>query len=124
MCVAYEVTLGPGAIRSFLSLAEPNRKELADALRTELLNGPNASKELGLGADGKTPAEGGPGITAVVYTATPLSFDGCTVLHREMTGDELGRLSCEQGRPHAGRGFYVIDILAPELAVARGARRA
>ena len=43
----YEVVLGPTAIRVVLGLPDPaDRKELADALRTQLLNGPNAHNEL------------------------------------------------------------------------------
>ena len=38
----YEVTLGPAAIRTVLCMAREDRRDLAEALRTELLEGPNA----------------------------------------------------------------------------------
>ena len=111
----YEVTLGPAAIRVVLGLKD--RKELADALRTELVNGPNADKEVRFDSDFN--AQTNPRVlSGVVYTATPLSFDAYTALHRPMTPAELARLSREQGRPVADRGFYVLDILSAESGFA------
>ena len=115
----YEVTLGPAAIRVVLGMRD--RKELADALRTELVDGPNADKELSFDSDGN--AQTDPGLpSGMVYTATPLSFDGYTALHRPMNGNELARLSREQGRPVSERGFYVFDILSAESGFMRGPR--
>jgi hypothetical protein len=115
----YEVTLGPAAIRVVLGLRD--RKELADALRTELVNGPNADKELSFDSDGN--AQTDPDMpSGLAYTATPLSFDGYTALHRPMTPAELARLRREQGRPVADRGFYVLDILSAESGFTRGPR--
>lgn len=122
MRATYEVTLGPSAIRVVLGLPSlQDRKELADALRTELVDGPNADKELRFDSDGN--AQTDPRVPSrVVYTATPLSFDAYTALHRPMTGGELSRLRREKGRPVAGRGFYVLDILSAESGFTRGPR--
>ena len=87
MSTKYEVVLGPAAIRTVLGLPDPERKELADALRTELLDGPNADEEARFD-----------GPDNVVYRGTPLSFDAYVALHRPMTKEELKRLRREQGR--------------------------
>jgi hypothetical protein len=55
----------------------------------------------------------------VVYTATPLSFQAYTVVHRALTKDELDRLAEEQDRSTHDCGRYVIDILPAELAFTR-----
>jgi hypothetical protein len=118
----YEVTLGPGAVRILLRLGD--WEELAEALRTELVDGPNAGTELRFDADGNAEvhvASHGPG--CVIYTATPLSCDGYTALHRPMTKEELERLSREVEGPVADRGFYVVDILPAESGFTRGPRR-
>jgi len=119
----YEVTLGPAA-QAVLSLPDPSdRKELADALRTELVNGPNADKELELTAGEIGLTEMGMGMPDdTVYRATPLSFGGYTAIHRPMTEEELKRLQGEQGRPVAADGFYVADILLAESAFSRRPR--
>jgi hypothetical protein len=109
----YEVILGPAAIRAILGMSSPGEHiKLATALRAELAGGFCTGKEVRLDADGNPCLPGAlvlPG--EKVYTATPLSFRGCTALHRPMTGEELDRLQREQGRPVAGRGFYVIGLL-------------
>ena len=114
---AYEVVLGPAAIRAVLSLPDRERKELAAALRTELLDGPNADKEARFDADMRA-SDGPDG----VYTGTPLSFGACVALHRPMTKEELRRLKREQGRRVAIQGFYVVDILHPATAFRSGPR--
>jgi hypothetical protein len=119
MSAKYEVMPGPAAIRTILSLSDPERKELADALRTELLDGPNASKEARFDGDMRAC---GPG--DAVYTGTPLSFGAYVAIHRPMTKEELKRLRQEQGPKIAGRGFYVLDILSPSAAFTRGPRLA
>ena len=117
---AYEVVLGPAAIRTVLSLPDPGeRKELADALRTELINGPNARNELRFDDAVRAYSDRGAGPGKVVYTATPLSFAVLTAVHRRLTRDELRRLRREQGRSTASRGLYVIDILRAESAFTR-----
>jgi hypothetical protein len=121
MSTKYEVVLGPAAIRTVLSLPEPERKELADALRTELLNGPNAGKVAWFDADMRV-CDGTCGPGDVVYTGTPLSFGAYVALHRSMTAEELKRLRREQGRRVAGQGFYVLDILHPAAAFMRRPR--
>ena len=117
MSTKYEVVPGPAAIRTILGLSDPERKELADALRTELLDGPNAGKEARFDGDMR-PC----GPEDVVYTATPLSFGAYVALHRPMTKEELKQLRRDQGRGVAGRGFYVLDILSPGSAFTRGPR--
>jgi hypothetical protein len=117
---AYEVVLGPAAIRTVLSLPGPGeRKELADALRTELTNGPNAHNELRFDDAVRTYSDRGAGPGKAVYTATPLSFAGYTAIHRHLTREELKRMRREQGRSTARRGLYLIDILRAESAFTR-----
>lgn len=111
---AYEVVLGTSAIRTVLSLPDPERKELAGALRTELLDGPNADKEVRFDSDVKVYSDRGAGPGKAVYTATPLSFAGYTAVHRSMTKEELRRLRRDQGLRVARQGLYVLDILRTE----------
>lgn len=112
---AYEVTLGPAALRVVLGMDESRRKNLADALRTELLNGPNASKEVQYNVELRVCRAGEAGI----YTATPLSFDGYVAVHRPLAKDELKALRQEQGRSAASKGFHVFDLLAATSAFSR-----
>jgi hypothetical protein len=121
MSTKYDVVPGPAAIRTILGLSDPERKELADALRTELLDGPNADKEARFDRDMR-PCDQACGPDDVVYTGTPLSFGAYVALHRPMTKEELKQLRREQGRGVAGRGFYVLDILPPATAFTRGPR--
>jgi hypothetical protein len=124
--VTYEVTLGPAAKRFVLGMRDAgDRKELADALRTELAAGPNADKEFQFDSAGDARLGADPGApAAAVYTAIPLSFSGYTAIHRPMTKDELRRLRQEQGQHAASRqGFFVIDILPAESAWFRLPRR-
>lgn len=114
----YEVVPGPAAIRTILSMARQDREGLAEALRTELLDGPNAGKEFRFDSDVRACR---PGVkpNGQVYTATPLSFAGCTAIHRRLTSDEITRLRKEESRSVAKRGVYVIDILPAESAFGR-----
>jgi hypothetical protein len=120
------VALAPPAIRALDSLPElDDREDLLDALQTELLNGPNAHSEVRFDREGSALSDPGEDKDEIVYTATPLTYRGYTVVHRELTAEELGRLGREQGRPIALRGFYVIDILSAESAfIRRPARKA
>jgi hypothetical protein len=104
---AYEVVLGPEAIRVIRDLPYPDRRKLGRAVRSELVDGPNAASEYRFDY-GK--AE---------YTATPLSFRAYTAVHRPLTCGELARLSREQGRPARGRGFHVIEIRSGVSAFTR-----
>lgn len=116
---AYEVVLGPAAIRAILSLPDlGQRRELAAALGTELINGPNAHNEYTFDSDlqAHNPGEGQ---TRAVYAATPLSFAGYTAVHRGLTSEEFNRLRREQGPSAAVLGLYVIDILPAESAFTR-----
>jgi hypothetical protein len=125
MSDAYEVTLGPAAVRFVLAVSPKDRADLADALRQELASGgPNSEKEFRFDSYGSAVTSADPGAPdSAVYTATPISFRGCTVIHRQMAVEELMRLSREQGRSTARRGIYVIDILSAESAFHRSVAR-
>jgi hypothetical protein len=117
---AYEVVLGPAAIRAIIGLPESDRKEMAAVLRTELMNGPNSRSEYTFDSDIQ-PYWGRTG--SVVYTATPLSFDGYTAVHRRLSKAEVKRLRQENGKSTADQGVYVIDILPVQSAFTRTVRR-
>jgi hypothetical protein len=119
MSAKYEVTMGPAAHRAVLNLLYADRKGLADALRTELLDGPNADKEIWFDADMRPLTHPG---GSRVYVAVPLTFDAYVAVHRPMTKEELGRLGKEQHRRVAAAGFFVLDILGPGTAFSRGPR--
>jgi len=104
---AYEVVLGPEAIRVIRDLPYPDRRKLGRALRGELVDGPNAASEYRFDY-GKAQ-----------YTATPLSFKAYTAIHRPLTRGELARLSREKSRPVRRRGFYVIEIRSGVTAFTR-----
>ncbi len=121
MCGTYEVVLGPAAERMMRGMESQDQKRLAEVLRTELADGPNARSELTFdgsahfwlsphSADGQT------------YTATPLSFNAYTAVHRPLAARDLQRLERERARPAADAGFYVVDILPAEAAFSRRPR--
>jgi hypothetical protein len=117
---SYEVVLGPAAKRAVLGLPlAKDRDRLADALRVELSDGPNADKEYQF-----DPYDGGrdyidrSASVQTVYTATPLSFDGYIAIHRPMVKEELQQLRREQSHA-ARRGFYVLDILPADSGFTR-----
>jgi hypothetical protein len=115
---AYEVVLGPAAIRAIIGLPESDRKEMADVLRTELVNGPNSRSEYRFDSDIEADAAwtGSASGSRVGYTATPLSFDGYTAIHRPLSKAEVKRLRQEKGKSRADQGVYVIDILPVQSA--------
>lgn len=119
MNAVYEVALGPAAIRVILNV--PDKGRLIDSLRTELVDGPNKDKELKfdryaqIWQDPSTPG-------GLIYTATPLSCDGYTALHRLMSIGELNRMAEERGRRVADQGVYVLNILPAESAFLRRPR--
>ena len=117
----YEVVLGPPAERVMRALDDHGRKRLADVLCTELAEGPNCDKELSFDASDQL-WTGSRQTGEPVYTATPLSFDAFTALHRPLKAQELLRLARELGRPVADAGFYVVDILPAESAFSRRPR--
>jgi hypothetical protein len=121
MSSRYEVVLGPAAIRTVLSMTDRERKELAVALGTELLDGPNADKAARFDSDMR-PCDQTCEPNDVIYTGTLLSFGAYVTLHRPMTTEELQRLRREQQRRVVARGFYVLDILHPATAFTRGPR--
>jgi hypothetical protein len=116
----YEVVLGPATIRIIEGLFDPvDRADLEQALQTELIDGPNADKESNFDGEGLPMSERSMDSGEVAYTATPLSFQAYTAVHRALTKDELDRLAEEQYRSTHDCGRYVIDILAAELAFTR-----
>ena len=119
---AYEVALAPAAIRLFQRLKNLDQRQLAEALQTELANGPNNGNEIRFDSYVRGSVDPGAGQDDVFYTATPLSYAGYTAVHRPMTEDEIQRLRREQGRTMALQGFYVIDILPAESAFSRSLR--
>lgn len=119
MCSAYEVALGPAAVR--MIIRSPDPAELGRALSAELIDGPNAAAEVRYDGDAEVCSQPMRPSRAI-YTATPLSYNGYTALHRPMTAAELTRLAREQGRPVAGTGCYVLDILPAESAFIRRPR--
>ena len=120
-----EITLGPAAIRVLLGFSDQSsRKGLASALRTELVDGPNADKEIRFDSNITSQVYANPRTpVGMVYTATPLSFEGYTAIHRRMNREELRRLRREQGRSVGSHGFYVVDILPAESAFTRAGPR-
>src|ERR1700689_2383502 len=115
MDTKYELVLAPAAVRALLSLSDQARKELAEALGTELHNGPNGRKEAFYDADLRACGRG-----RAVYTATPLSYDAFVAVHRPLSADELARLRREKGRRRTfAVGFHVLDILHPTGAFTR-----
>ena len=110
---SYEVVLGPAAKQVVLSLRdEQDVKDLAEALRTELINGPNAEAEYEFSVEEHKSYHGAAAHDPVVYTATPLSFDGYVAIHRPMTLEEFRRKEIRRLLGHsASCGRYVLDIL-------------
>ena len=105
---AYELVVAPAASRLIERLPAPDAEELTHALGTELMDGPNATREVRFGSgmwDGSEPGDD------LNYTATPLSFGGYTAIHRPLSAAEMGRLARQRGRPVASDGVYLIDIL-------------
>lgn len=105
---AYELVVAPAAKRLIDRLATPDAEELTLALRTELMDGPNATREVRFGSGMWDDAAPGDDLN---YTATPLSFGGYTAIHRPLSAAEIGRLARQLGRPAASDGVYLIDIL-------------
>jgi hypothetical protein len=113
---AYEVVLARAATRVIERLPKPSLDRLARALRTELADGPNARNAVRL-SQGLTWADDDPGdLEEQVYTATPLSFDGYTAVHRLMTKTEIERLGEQEDRRTASTGFFVVNLLPAESA--------
>lgn len=119
----YIVKLAPAAERFVRNLERYDQQELGRALAEELIDGPNADKEVRFDADGRPqayPDPGSPG-DVVFYTATPLSFKAYTAIHRPMTRDELRRTAAGKSSLAGDRGFYVFAILPAESAFIRRA---
>jgi hypothetical protein len=113
---AYEVVLGPAAVRAITGLPDGDREKMAAVLRTELMNGPNSRSEYRFDSEIQ-PYTGRAG--SAVYTATPLSCDGYTAVHRLLSNAEVKRLRQEDGKSTADQGVYVIDILPVQSAFTR-----
>jgi hypothetical protein len=119
--MTYIVQLAPAAQRIIRTLEPYDQRGLDRVLAEELMDGPNADKEIRFDSDGwpAAYADHGDSDGRVSYTATPLSFKAYTAIHRPMTEDELSRVPEKTGEPAADRGFYVFDILAAESAFTR-----
>ena len=117
---AYEVALGPAALVAILRLTGERRRQLGEALRHELIAGPNAHMEVRYDSDMRAwrgrSAEAAP--DGVIYTATPLSHGGYTAVHRPMDSHELKWWRHEHGHA-ADKGVYVFDILSATAAFTR-----
>jgi hypothetical protein len=110
---AYEVILAAAAKRLVSNLPDP--RALARCLETELADGPNSEIEVTFDCEMQVCSPPTvPGGT--VYTATPLSFEAYTALHRPLTSDELKQIAEQNDHDVADRGFYVLDILPAESA--------
>ena len=115
MTAEYDVVLGPAAVRAIQDLRdETARAELAAALRSELLQGPNAAIEVEFRLD--SDAHEAPDRA---YKATPLSFGGYTAIHRRLTQDELWLTGQERNHAAADCLLYVVDIVPAESAFMR-----
>jgi hypothetical protein len=118
--MTYIVKLAPAAQRIFRSLEPYDQRGLDRVLAEELVDGPNADKEIRFDSDGGSQPYADPDADGTgCYTATPLSFKAYTAIHRPMTEDELSGVSQGEGGPAAERGFYVFEILAAESAFTR-----
>ena len=117
----YIVRLAPAAERIIHALESYDQDGLYQVLATELVDGPNADKEIRFDSDGAIQvfADHDDPDGHVCYTATPLSFKAYTAIHRPMTEVELIRATQEDGHPDVGLGFYVFEILAAESAFTR-----
>jgi hypothetical protein len=117
----YIVRLGPAVERFFRALEPYDQQKLNRALAEELIDGPNADKEIRFDADGRSGVYADPDLpdAATYYTATPLSFKAYTAIHRPMTKDELSRTAKGKNDPASDHGFYVFDILPAESAFVR-----
>lgn len=117
----YVVRLAPAAERFFRTLGSYDQQGLDRALAEELIDGPNADKEIRFDANGGSPVYTDPDLPGDVlcYTATPLSYKAYTAIHRPMTKDELSRTAEGTSDPASDHGFYVFDILSAESAFIR-----
>src|SRR6266536_1008819 len=117
----YILKLAPTAERFFRALELYDQQGLDRDLADELLDGPNADKEIRFDADGGSPVYADPDLPGDVtfYTATPLSLKAYTAIHRPMTKDELSRAAEGKNDLATDRGFYVFDILSAESAFIR-----
>ena len=106
----YEVALGPAAIRARDGLFDPaDWDDLEYALRTELVDGPNADKESSFDREGQPVSEHSADSGDVVYTATPLSFQAYTAVHRGLSKHAMIASLLE--------AFGVIEELLPRWSV-------
>jgi hypothetical protein len=117
----YIVKLAPAVERFFQTLELYDQQGLDRALANELIDGPNADKEVRFDADGGFPVHGDPDLPGELtcYTATPLSFKAYTAIHRPMTRYELSKAAGGKSDLAIDHGFYVFDILSAESAFVR-----
>lgn len=117
----YIVRLAPAAERFIRALEPYDQQGLDRALADELIDGPNADKEVRFDANGAFLAYVDPDLPGKLtcYTATLLSFKAYTAIHRPMTKDELGIAAAGTSDLAIDHGFYVFDILSAESAFVR-----
>lgn len=111
----YTVVLGPAASRFKLSLASVDQLELDQALREELVGGPNAANEVEFDSRGHAPPCGNGSCGGQVYITTPLTYRAYLVIHRRLTADELRIASQEHPNTGDDLGLFVLDILTADL---------
>lgn len=100
---SYEVILGPAAKRFVLEATERTRSLLADCLKVELKDGPNAH------------AASSVEINGLQYIALPLSC-GIVAVHRPLTHGVLEKLRRQLGRRNS-HGYLVADLLHPRSGI-------
>ena len=112
--MSYTFVLGPAAKRFMQDLTSLDQRELNQVLEDELVNGPNADKEIRFDSDGHAPPCGKGACADRVYIATLVSYRAYLVIHRPLTAQELGMAS--QVRPDIANdlGLYILDILAAD----------
>ena len=117
----YIVRLAPAAERVIRTLEPFDQQGLDRVLAEELMDGPNADKEIRFDSDGgaQVYVDHDHPDGRLYYTATPLSFKAYTAIHRPMTEDERSRACREDADRKAEHGIYVFEILAAESAFTR-----
>ena len=111
----YTVVLGPAASRFRKSLTPVDQLELDQALREELVNGPNAANQVRFDYGGHTPPCGNGSCGTQVYITTLLSYRAYLVVHRRLTADELRIASQEHPNTGDDLGLFILDILTADL---------
>jgi hypothetical protein len=104
----YEIMIGPAALLVIIRLTQPAKDELAAALGDELESSPNP----------RTLRE----YAGVMCTNLILST-GHLAVYNALTSAELNRHHPERGRRLHRKGYYIFDILSPDLGVLQTSQR-